>query len=289
MTTDQRPMVGPDGSPTSSVGGGPSSVVLEARGLTCRFGGLTAVDGVDFQIREGEILGLIGPNGAGKTTMMNLISGLTPPTAGEVFLRGRRLNGLPPHAVTRLGVARTFQVMRPFQGLTVRENVAIGARFGRSGGPTTMGAALARADEVLDWIGLAALGRAEIGRLTTGERKKLELARALAMEPTVLLLDEVMAGCNPREVGDVMELVRRVNDRGVTIFLIEHLMKAVMGLCQRVLVLHHGKRIALGTPNEVGENPAVVEAYLGQRYAASRQAADDRRPTTDGRPTRAEA
>ena len=119
---------------------------LEARGLTCRFGGLTAVDGVDFEIREGEVLGLIGPNGAGKTTMMNLISGLTPPTAGEVFLRGRRLNGLAPHAVTRLGIARTFQVMRPFQGLTVRENVAIGARFGRAGGPKTLNVALARDD-----------------------------------------------------------------------------------------------------------------------------------------------
>ncbi len=252
----------------------PSSDVLEARGLTCRFGGLTAVDSVDFQIRQGEVLGLIGPNGAGKTTMMNLISGLTPPTAGDVVLRGRRLTGLPSHQVTRLGVARTFQVMRPFPGLTVRENVAIGARFGKAGGPGTMKAALGRADEVLDWMGLAHLGRAEIGRLTTGERKKLELARALAMEPQVLLLDEVMAGCNPREVGDVMELVQRVNDRGVTIFLIEHLMKAVMGLCQRVLVLHHGKRIALGTPREVADDPAVVEAYLGQRYAEARRTAD---------------
>ncbi|MBA2449181.1 MAG: ABC transporter ATP-binding protein [Chloroflexi bacterium] len=244
---------------------------LAARGLTCHFGGLTAVDSVDFELRQGEVLGLIGPNGAGKTTLMNLISGLTSPTSGDVLLGERRLTGLPPHTVTRLGVARTFQVMRPFQGLTVRENVAIGARFGSAGGPGNMRAALAKADDVLDWIGMAPLGRAEISRLTTGERKKLELARALAMDPTVLLLDEVMAGCNPREIGDVMELIRRVNARGVTILLIEHLMKAVMGLCHRVLVLHHGKRIALGTPTEVAEDPAVVEAYLGQRYAESRR------------------
>ena len=244
--------------------------VLEGRGVTRRFGGLVAVNAVDFEVTQGEIFGLIGPNGAGKTTLMNLISGLTPLTSGSLTFLGRRIEGMPPHAITRLGIARTFQVMRPFQGLTARENVAIGARFGTTAGADHMKAALRKADEVLAWIGMADQAYRDVTRLTTGERKKLELARALAMDPKLLLLDEVMGGLNPREIGDVMELIRRVNERGVTVMLIEHLMKAVMGLCTRILVLHHGARIALGTPEQVANDPSVVEAYLGQRYAAQR-------------------
>jgi branched-chain amino acid transport system ATP-binding protein len=247
-----------------------SEIVLEAAGVSRRFGGLVAVNSVDFAVERGEIFGLIGPNGAGKTTLMNLISGLTPLSSGRLSFLDRRIDGLAPHEVTHLGIARTFQVMRPFQGMTARENVAIGARFGSNGAPDHMAAALAKADEVLDWMGLADQAYRDVSGLTTGARKKLELARALAMDPQLLLLDEVMGGLNPREIGEVMELIRRVNERGVTVLLIEHLMKAVMGLCSRILVLHHGARIALGAPDDVAGDPAVIEAYLGQRYAAER-------------------
>ncbi len=245
-------------------------VVLRGEQVTRRFGGLTAIDRVTFEVRQNEIFGLIGPNGAGKTTLMNLISGVIPPSSGQLHFNGQVITGLPPHQIAQRGIARTFQVMRPFRGLTVRENVAIGARFGTRGGAQTMAVALHRADEVLAWVGLDHRGSDEVTRLTTGERKKLELARALAMDPTLLLLDEVMSGLNPREIGEVMALIGRVNQLGVTIMLIEHLMKAVMGLCHRILVLHHGARIALGTPEEVAIDPAVIEAYLGKRYAEQR-------------------
>jgi branched-chain amino acid transport system ATP-binding protein len=251
----------------------PPGPILEAVGVSRRFGGLVAVNNVDFAVEQGEIFGLIGPNGAGKTTLMNLISGLMPLSSGRLTFLGRHLDGRPPHEITRLGIARTFQVMRPFQGLTARENVAIGARFGSADVAGHMAAALAKADEALAWVGLGDQASRDVTGLTTADRKKLELARALAMDPRLILLDEVMGGLNSREVGEVMELVRRVNERGVTVLLIEHLMKAVMGLCSRILVLHHGARIALGTPDRVAGDPAVIEAYLGRRYAAGRGAA----------------
>ncbi|MPZ87415.1 MAG: ATP-binding cassette domain-containing protein, partial [Nitriliruptorales bacterium] len=178
-----------------------------------------------------------------------------------------------------LGLARTFQIMRPFVGLSVRDNVAVAAHYSKRTHARGMARARDKADEVLEWVGLAPRGNADVTSLTTGERKKLELCRALAMDPTLLLLDEVMAGLNPAEVAETMELIRRVNGLGVTIALIEHLMKAVMGLCDRILVLHNGARIALGTPDEVGRDPAVIEAYLGSRYAQSQPAVghdDDR-------------
>ena len=260
----------------------PGPPLLQAERVSRRFGGVTAIDTLSFDVREGEIFGLIGPNGAGKTTLMNLISGLTPPSAGHIRFRGRMITGMPPHAIARLGIARTFQVMRPFTGLTVRENVAIGARFGTTGGPGTMRASMERADEVLTWLGLGSLAGNDVARLTTGERKKLELARAIAMDPELLLLDEVMGGLNPREIDELMDLVRRVRERGVTILMIEHLMKAIMGLCDRILVLHHGARVALGSPEAVSNDPAVIEAYLGKRYAeqqAARAGAGTRAPS----------
>lgn len=241
---------------------------LQLSQVSRRFGGLLAVDDVSFDVGQGEILGLIGPNGAGKTTLMNLISGLLTPTHGEITLGGERLNGQPAHRIARLGIARTFQVMRPFPGLSVRENVAIGGRFGHAQTRRGMAEALEKAESTLAWVGLATKADAPVASLTTGERKKLELARALAMEPRVLLLDEVVGGLNPREVGELMDLVRRVNSNGIAVLLIEHVMKAVMGLCHRVVVLHHGKLIATGTPEQIRSNDAVVRAYLGDRYGA---------------------
>lgn len=243
------------------------SALLGLRDVSCRYGGLLAVDGVSFELDGAEILGLIGPNGAGKTTLMNLVSGVAPLSRGQITLDGERLDGRAAHTVARMGVARTFQVMRPFPGLSVRENVAIGARFGHE--PTRgMAEALERAGSTLEWVGLRGKAERPVSSLTTGERKKLELARALAMAPRVLLLDEVLAGLNPREVGEVMELVRGVNARGIGVLFIEHVMKAVMGLCHRVVVLHHGKLIASGTPDQIASDDAVVAAYLGERYRA---------------------
>jgi len=241
--------------------------VLQATAVSLRFGGLAAVDGVSFDVVQGEIFGLIGPNGAGKTTMMNIISGIYRPDGGTLLFNGESIAGLAPHRVAQRGIARTFQVMRPFEGMTVRENVAIGARFGRADGPKSMSAAMVKADQALETMELSGVATSGVSDLTTGQRKKLELARALAMDPKLLLLDEVMAGLNPREIGEVMELVRRVNGMGVTVLLIEHLMKAVMGLCSRILVLHHGASIALGTPDEVTRDQRVIRAYLGDRYA----------------------
>jgi len=245
---------------------------LEAEGVTRRFGGLAAVDDLSFEVREGEILGIIGPNGAGKTTLLNLISALLPVTAGAIQLRGRPITGLAPHEVAHLGVARTFQIVKPLKGLSVRENVAVGAMFGQSDGGRPTRPALAKADQVLEFVGLAPRAADPVTVLTIADRKRLELARALAMEPAVLLLDEVMAGLNAKEVEWAMDLIRQVNGRGVTILVIEHVMKAIMGVSHRVLVLHHGRRIALGPPREVAADPAVIEAYLGRGYAARQQA-----------------
>ena len=236
--------------------------LLEARGLSKRFGGVQAVSGLDLSMAEGEILGLIGPNGAGKTTVFNLLSGFLEPDAGEVWFRGRAIARLRPHAICRLGLARTFQIVRPFPRLTVLENVAVGAHARHPDVAT----ARARAAAVIEQVGLGPKRDTPAGSLTLPERKRLELARALATEPALLLLDEVMAGLNAIETGAVIELVGAIHRAGVSVLLIEHNIRAVMSLSHRIAVLSFGEKIAEGAPVEVARHPRVVEAYLGEEY-----------------------
>ncbi len=236
------------------------AAALSARSLRIDFGGLPAVDDVSFDVAEGEILGLIGPNGAGKTTLFNLVSGYLRPGGGEVHLRGRNVTGLPPWALARLGVSRTFQVVRPFPRLTVLGNVAVGAYLRhRSRAEAERAAA-----EVLRFMGMERLAEAEAGSLTLPSRKRLEIARALAVDPKLLLLDEVVAGLNPAEVEETIALIRKIRERGVTIVIVEHIMKVIMGLSDRVVVLNYGKKIAEGAPAAVAADAGVVAAYLGE-------------------------
>jgi branched-chain amino acid transport system ATP-binding protein len=239
--------------------------LLETRGLSKHFGGVHAVAGLDLVVAEGEVLGLIGPNGAGKTTVFNLLSGFLPPDGGEIRFRGRSLVGLPPHTICQLGLVRTFQIVRPFPRLSVLDNVMVAALARHP--EATRARELARA--IVERLGLGPKATQPGAALTLAERKRLELARALATEPALLLLDEVMAGLNPTEIAAVVALVGEIHRGGVSILLIEHNMRAVMALSHRIVVLNFGEVVAEGAPAAVANHPRVVEAYLGEEYVAA--------------------
>jgi branched-chain amino acid transport system ATP-binding protein len=240
--------------------------VLETRELSRRFGGVDAVADVSVAVEPGTVLGIIGPNGAGKSTLINLITGHVKPSHGRVMVDGRDVTGRKPWAIAKERVARTFQIVKPFRNLTVRENVAIGAMYG----PEHAGSAreaIEQADEALERVGLADRAELSPGDLSVADARRLELAKALAMRPRVLLLDEVMAGLRPDEIEPSLELIRSLRDDGVTILVVEHVMKAIMAVSDEVLVMHEGRELTRGAPDDVVKDERVIEAYLGERYA----------------------
>jgi len=241
--------------------------ILEGQGVTKYFGGLAAVSNVDFHVEQGEIMGMIGPNGAGKTTLFNLISAALPISSGEIRFKGQKLNGLKPHQICKMGISRTFQETKVFANMPVLQNVLVGAFFGSPN--RVSGADAAReATQALEFVGLSAMSATPVKDLTLENQKRVEVARALATKPELLLLDELMAGLNSAEVSEAMELVKKIRDEGITIFMVEHVMKAIMGICERIMVLHHGEKICEGTPQEITCNKQVIEIYLGEETHA---------------------
>jgi branched-chain amino acid transport system ATP-binding protein len=238
-------------------------VLLQVSRLTKHFGGLVAVQNVNFQIGRGEIVSLIGPNGAGKTTIFNLLSGIYSPDQGEIRLDGENLVGRRPFEVCQRGIGRTFQIMQPFPHMTVMENVVTSGLFGRVP-RVSMSEVEEEAIQLCHWVGLGDKMKAYPRNLTVADQKKIEIARALAVKPKLLLLDEVMAGLTPTETAEAIRLVRQMREKGMTIFLIEHVIKVVMGISDRVIVLHHGEKISEGTSEQVANDPRVIEAYLGE-------------------------
>ena len=236
--------------------------MLEATGVSKAFGGLKAVSNVELYVNEGEILGLIGPNGAGKTTFFNLISGAIQMDSGTVVFAGKKISGKKPDQICRIGLGRSFQAAKNFAGMPVYQNILMGALFGKKG--RTAAEAAEITDEVIEYVGLTAYRDKMVPDIPLAYQKRLEVARALATRPKLLMLDEMMAGLNPSEVGEAMELVTKIRDSGITIIMIEHVMKAIMNICDRIVVLHHGAKIAEGKPEEIAASKTVIEVYLGE-------------------------
>ena len=243
------------------------TALLVIEGLNMRFGGLAAVQDLSFTVEEHEILGLIGPNGAGKSTLFNLINGVFAPNSGRVVFRGADITGMPPYLVARAGLARTHQIVQPLGAMSVRENCIVSACFGRENLP--LARASKAAEEAAIFVGLADRLDSLASQLTIAGKKRLELARALAAQPTLLLLDEVLAGLNSTEVERMIDVIRRIRERGITILMIEHLMQAIMTLSDRIVVLNIGQKLAEGSPTAVANDPAVIEAYLGDPALAA--------------------
>jgi branched-chain amino acid transport system ATP-binding protein len=243
-------------------------MILQVEKVSKHFGGLVAVFEVSFELPEGQILGLIGPNGAGKTTLFNVINGVYPATEGRYFFRGKEVTGLKTYQMAHLGLARTHQVVKPLNELTVHENVTVGACFGHEGHNMVEAAKIA--DEILEFVGLAERAEQLASSLNVAQKKRLEMARALAARPYLLLLDEVLAGLNPTEITAMLETIRNIREQGVTIIMIEHVMHAIMNISERILVLNFGELIAEGTPEEIANNEQVIKAYLGDPELAAR-------------------